>query len=53
MKRNTPVLGTILVIVGIIFLLQNFGFVPDAFSKLWALILVAIGISWILKGWEK
>lgn len=40
----------IAILLGIIFLLQNFGF-GDLFnlSKLWPLILIAIGISFLLK----
>ena len=53
------IIGAVLIILGAIFLLDNFNFIPDVdFSILWPLILVAIGIVFIFSGakkqpWEK
>ncbi len=47
MKRDKSggVFGWILITVGVIFVLENFGFIDDAFSKLWPLILIVIGAA--------
>ena len=40
--------GIIIIIVGVLFLLGNYGLVPDI-SKLWPVILIAIGIGVFFK----
>ncbi|RYZ97197.1 MAG: PspC domain-containing protein [Sphingobacteriaceae bacterium] len=61
-KKNTKVgviLGAILIVLGIVFLLNNFNLIPDVdFDIVWPLIFVAIGVAFILSGrkkqpWEK
>jgi hypothetical protein len=42
-------LGLVILIIGIMFLLGNFNYFGFAFIwKLWPLVLVAIGLSWIM-----
>ncbi len=45
MKRDKSggVFAWILITVGVIFVLENFGFIDDAFSKLWPVLLIVIG----------
>lgn len=54
MMRNTPgiVIGSILVVVGILLLLDNLGIidVSEALAHLWPLILVLIGLALLIKG---
>jgi len=48
-KRHGLVGGLILLTIGVIFLLRNFGLIPVGIGQLWPLILVAIGIGLILQ----
>jgi len=48
-KKHSLVGGLILLTIGIIFLLRNFGLIPVGIGKLWPLVLVAIGIGLILQ----
>ena len=42
--------GFILIIIGIVFLLQNFGYISEgAWSIIWPAILIVIGLEIILK----
>jgi phage shock protein PspC (stress-responsive transcriptional regulator) len=48
-QRNRYWLGLVILIIGIMFLLGNFNYFGFAFIwKLWPLVLVAIGLSWIM-----
>lgn len=42
--RRIGMFPIILIVVGLIALLQNFNIVPNAWGKLWPLILIGIGI---------
>lgn len=48
-SKASPVLGMILVALGLYFLFEEFGFVPDWFdvSKLWPIILIVLGIVFL------
>jgi hypothetical protein len=49
-KLNAPVGGIILVIIGVLFLLDNMGFVYfDRIFRFWPLLLIAIGIVMLRK----
>ncbi|WP_407425656.1 PspC domain-containing protein [Arcticibacter sp.] len=53
-KRNSksmPVLGAFFVALGLYFLFEEFGYVPDWFdiSKLWPVILIVLGLVFLLK----
>ena len=44
-KGLKPVLGLILVVIGVVFLLRNLGFLPEgAWSTLWPVLLVLLGL---------
>ena len=44
------IFGLILIIIGIVFLLQNFGYISEgAWSIIWPAILIIIGLGSILK----
>jgi len=44
------ILGLILIIIGVVFLLQNLGYVSEgAWSIIWPAILIVIGLGSILK----
>lgn len=47
--RRFSIFPYILITVGVIFVLQNFGILDDAFSKLWPVILIVIGIVMIAR----
>jgi len=42
--RRFSIFPYILITIGIIFALENFGILDDAFGKLWPVILIVIGI---------
>lgn len=52
--RNAPgiIIGLSLIVIGLLFLLDNFGYIEAhrAIGDLWPLILVIIGISFLLRG---
>jgi len=42
--------GIVIIVLGIIFLLQNYGLLPSAFwGTLWPLILIIIGLNIVIK----
>ncbi|MDP1538470.1 MAG: DUF5668 domain-containing protein [bacterium] len=44
------IIGLILIIIGAVFLLQNFGYIAEgAWSIIWPVILVVIGLGILLK----
>jgi phage shock protein C len=45
--------GIILVFLGVVFLLSNYGIVSADIGKLWPVILVIVGIGMLYKGQEK
>ena len=47
--RRHSIFPYLLITIGAIFVLQNFGILDDAFSKLWPLILIVIGIVMIAR----
>lgn len=49
--RNNMIAGLVLVIIGVIFLLHNFGILPDYFtmSKLWPVFVIVAGIWFLMK----
>ncbi len=53
MLHRKVVWGVILILIGLGFLLANFGFISYDFWKFWPLILVLIGASMLLKDDEK
>jgi phage shock protein C len=59
-KTNAGVIaGAILIVLGTVFLLRNFDFIPDIDHRvLWPLVIVGIGLAFIFSGakkqpWEK
>ncbi len=46
--RKHSLFAWILVTIGVIFVLENFGIVDDAFSKLWPVLLIVIGVVMIV-----
>ncbi len=44
-EKKAGLFPWILITIGVIFVLENFGFIDDAFSKLWPLILIVIGAA--------
>ena len=44
-EKKAGLFPWILITIGVIFVLENFGIVDDAFSKLWPLILIVIGAA--------
>ena len=46
--RKHSLFAWILVTIGVIFVLENFGIVDDAFSKLWPVLLIVIGAVMIV-----
>lgn len=50
--RGFPLLATFLILLGVLFLLQNFGLLPEgvggALLRLWPLILVILGLQMVL-----
>jgi len=48
-SKATPVLGMLFVALGIYFLFEEFGFVPDWFdlSKLWPIVFIIIGVVFL------
>lgn len=47
--RRFSIFPYILITVGVIFALENFGILDDAFSKLWPVILIVMGLVMIAK----
>jgi lia operon protein LiaF len=50
MKGSTS--GIILIVIGVLFLLRNFGYdlhLGELFSTWWPLVLVAVGVSMLVK----
>lgn len=51
MRRNTIFWGILLILVGLLFLLDNLGFLSiDVWNLIWPLFLIALGI-WVLYGY--
>ncbi len=46
--RKHSLFAWILITIGVIFVLENFGIVDDAFSKLWPVLLIVIGVVMIV-----
>jgi len=45
--------GTLLIVIGIIFLLRNLGLLPYGIDKLWPILIILLGI-WIMSSpWRK
>ncbi|MFH1107005.1 MAG: DUF5668 domain-containing protein [Candidatus Micrarchaeota archaeon] len=53
MERGRMIFGAILVFIGIVFLLMNFGIIPDDFGKFWPVILIIIGAGMLLNDEKK
>ncbi len=51
--RRLSILPYLLIAIGVIFLLENFGIINDAFSKLWPLLLIVIGIVMLARSFFK
>jgi hypothetical protein len=49
MKRDSIFWGVVLVLFGVLFLLQNAGFITNVFALFWPLILILVG-GWIVLG---
>ncbi|WP_052016952.1 PspC domain-containing protein [Arcticibacter svalbardensis] len=54
-SKNAPIAGLILVALGVYFLFEEFGFVPDWFElrKLWPVILIIIGLVFLFRSGKK
>ncbi|MEA3343373.1 MAG: DUF5668 domain-containing protein [archaeon] len=46
--RKHSLFAWILITIGVIFVLENFGIVDGAFSKLWPVLLIVIGAVMII-----
>ena len=46
--RKHNLFAWILITIGVIFVLDNFGIIDDAFSKLWPVILIVVGVVMIV-----
>ena len=46
-KRNGVIFPLVLILVGIYFLLRNYGVLPESFEigKIWPAILIAVGVG--------
>jgi lia operon protein LiaF len=52
MSRKSLVAPLVLIVLGVLFLLSNFGLLPHLgplFARWWPLILVAVGVSLLLR----
>ncbi|MEI7037346.1 LiaI-LiaF-like domain-containing protein [Fulvimonas yonginensis] len=50
MRPSVP--GIILIVVGVLFLLRNFGFelhLSELFARWWPLVLIALGVGMLFK----
>jgi hypothetical protein len=56
-ERETLVLGVVLVVIGAIFMADTYYYLPwspwELILRSWPLILVIVGISILLRGWER
>lgn len=53
MERNRMIGGAILLFLGVVFLLMNFGILPYDLWKLWPAILIIIGAGLLMKDEKK
>ena len=53
--KNAPVAGFVLIALGVYFLSEEFGFLPDWFElrKLWPVILIIIGLFFLFRSGKK
>lgn len=46
--------GLIIVLIGVVFLLQNLGVITgDAWNYIWPVIIILIGLSMLFKPWRR
>lgn len=49
MERNRMIGGAVLLFLGVVFLLMNYGFLSSDFWKMWPIILIIIGAGLLFK----
>ncbi|PSR03266.1 MAG: hypothetical protein BRD50_06140 [Bacteroidetes bacterium SW_11_45_7] len=53
-KRMTHIAGWVLLLIGTLFLLDNYGMIPDTAQEvIWAVILIAIGVAMLIRTKKK
>ena len=51
--RSGIIGGSILIILGLIFLLRNLGLIPWGIGELWPVLIILLGIWILAKPWRK